>query len=211
MTPAQTKKKAFIPADNPIEQLKDLGVGAASDIASVPTDIFNNALEQIGLKPRRKPMSGEINLATGVQKTNQEATPSEVPMDRKVAQLHSIQNQEKEIFNAQKKATEAQINKVMQELAAEVKQLQAQTSELAQEVKNVTVESMPSSVGKYHLNFFEWVITMLKDLRQRVSESRQWLAMSTTKKQQKGYWAMFKKHGTSFAMSEERAIASANG
>lgn len=204
------KKKAFVPADNPIEQLKDLGVGVASDVSQVPKDIFENALQQIGLKPQRKPLSGEINLTPGAQKNNLEAKP-EVSMNRKVAQLHSVQSQEREIFNAQKQANEAQINKIRQELAAEVTQIQKQTSELAQEVKNITVESMPVGVGDYYMNFFTWVLKLLKDLGQRVSESRQWLAMSSNKKQQKGYWAMFKKHGTSFAMSEERAIASANG
>ncbi|MEK7566007.1 MAG: DUF5660 family protein, partial [Patescibacteria group bacterium] len=68
-----------------------------------------------------------------------------------------------------------------------------------------------SRPGVYYTNFFEWVLLTLRDMRKKVNESRQWLSTWTTKKKQKGYWTMFKKHGTSFAMSDERAIASANG
>ncbi len=192
-------KKPIHPYENPIETLKDVG----ATVAQPAKDIFNNALEQIGLKPQRKPLSGEINLTKEAQK--------EVPMDRKVAQLHSVHQHEKEVFSVENRATQQQIQKLLQELQGEIKRLQAQTAEITHEVKNITVESLPSGTGLYHVNFFEWVIRTLKDLRQRVNESRQWLAASSNKKQQKGYWAMFKKHGTSFAMSEERAIASANG
>ena len=205
MAQDQTKKKQFVAADNPVETLANAGAVVLDEVTQPAKDIFNNALEQIGLKPQRKPLAGEINLTTGAQKT------AEVSFDQQVAQLHAVQRQEKEVFNVEKRATQKQIQKLMQELQGEIKRLQAQTAELTHEVKNITVESLPTGAGIYHVNFFEWVIRTLKDLRQRVNESRQWLAASKNKKQQKGYWAMFKKHGTSFAMSEERAIASANG
>ena len=66
-------------------------------------------------------------------------------------------------------------------------------------------------MGIYHLNFFDQVLAMLKEIRKSVAHSREWLKISSKKKQQKGYWAMFKKHGTNFAMSDERAVASSNG
>ena len=123
----------------------------------------------------------------------------------------SLQAQEKEVYSSKQKALEGQIGKIMQELKVEVTKLQQQTSELTGEIKAITVDTIPVKPGAYHLNYFEWVISMLRDLRKRVNESRMWLQVWAKKKQQKGYWAMFKKHGTSFAMSDERAIASANG
>lgn len=212
MADNKLKKKPFISADNPVEQLKDFGVGAVREVGAVPTDIFNTALEQIGLKPQRKqPLSGEIELSSGVHKTNQEVDKKEISIDRKISQLQSVQRAEKEVFNAKQKVVEEQISKLLSELAMEVKKLETQTAELGRDVAKVTVESRPTKSGIYHLNFLDMVIVMLRDLRKRVGESRQWLALSTKKKQQKGYWQMFKKHGTTFAMSEERAIASANG
>lgn len=208
---ASQTKKPFQPFENPVEALKDVTVGAASDVLGEPKKIIDEALMQFGLKSR-KPMSGEFNVATGAHKTNQEAPKQEAAIEgRKISQLRAVQQQEREVFNLQKKHTQAEIQRVMNELSAEIKRLQTQTAQLTHEVKTMTVESAPARPGIYYTNFFEWVLMTLRDLKSKVNESRQWLALWTTKKKQKGYWAMFKKHGTSFAMSDERAIASANG
>ncbi|MCL4390408.1 MAG: DUF5660 domain-containing protein [Patescibacteria group bacterium] len=201
------KTKKFKAADNAVEQLKD----SASVVVDVPKQILDTAFEQIGLKPRKAPMSGEINLATGISHTNQEINRKEASLDRKIAQLQQVNKQEQEVFNAKKKTVETQIARIMEELSLEVKKLELQTAELTADVKKITVETMPANPGAYHLNFFDWVISSLRDLRSRVNESRQWLALWTQKKKQKGYWAMFKKHGTQFAMSDERAVASSAG
>lgn len=206
----QKKKKQFVPADNPIEQLKDLGAGAVREVASVPAGILDTALEQIGLKPQKQPLSGEFQLA-GAHRTNEKIDQKDASIEVKLHQLQSVQRNEKEVFNAKNKMVQEQISRLMAELAMEVKKLEQQTSEITSEVRKISVESRPSQGGIYHLNFFEQVIAMLSDLRKRVGESRMWLNAWSNKKKQKGYWAMFKKHGTSFAMSEERAIASANG
>ncbi len=207
MAMTDKKKKQFVAVDNPVEQFK----AAAQDIAEVPQALFDTALEQIGLKPQKQPLSGEINLATGMHKTTEKIDAASVSVDAKLRQLRAVQSQEKEVFNAKEKAIKEQIGQIMSQLKVEVMRLQQQTAELTGEVKAITVETMPAKPGAYHLNYFEWVISMLRDLRKKVSESRMWLKMWSKKKQQKGYWAMFKKHGTSFAMSDERAIASANG
>lgn len=204
------KTKTVVLSDNPVEQLTELGKGIASDIADVPIDIFNSALEQIGLKSPKKPLSGEINLRGGQNST--ENTPSqEVSLGRKVNQLQMVHSSEKEVFNRQKSQDQADIQKLKQELQVEIKKLEAQTAELTTEVKSMTVESQKTQPGDYYKNFLIWILHTLRDMRQRVNESRLWLNASTQKKQQRNYWSMFKKHGTSFAMSEERAIASANG
>ncbi len=206
----QKKKKQYIPVEETAEVLKDTAVGAVQEIAKVPAGILDTALEQIGLKPQKQPLSGEIQLA-GAHKTSEVINQKDVAIEAKLHQLQSIQKTEKEVFNAKNKVVQEQISKLMAELSMEVKKLELQTAEITTDIKKVTVETRPAQGGLYHLNFFDQVIAMLSDLRKRVGESRMWLAAWTKKKQQKGYWAMFKKHGTSFAMSEERAIASANG
>jgi len=208
---ASSNGKPFQAVKNPVEQLTDAVSGVAKDIhKEITKPIFDEALMEIGFKPR-KPMSGEFNVATGAHKSNQEVIQTESISGRKIQQLRSIQQQEKEVFNLQKSHAQTEIRRVMEQLSVEIKRLQSQTSQLSQEVKTMTVESAPARPGVYYTNFFEWVLMTLRDLRKKVNESRQWLNMWTTKKKQKGYWAMFKKHGTSFAMSDERAVASANG
>lgn len=190
---ADQKKKQFVAADNPVETLKDV----VREVSDVPKAILDTAFEQIGLKPQKKPLSGEINIATGNHKEFQ--------------YLQNIQKQEKEIFNSKQKAVETQVAKLMQELAAEVNKLEQQTSELTSEIRHATVDMAPIRPGIYHLNFFNWVIGTLRDLRKRVNDSRLWLNMWSQKKKQKGYWAMYKKYGNKFAMSDERGIATAGG
>lgn len=204
------KKKQIAAADNPIEQLKDLATSAVEDVLDVPGQILDQALVDIGLKPQPKPLSGEINIASHTHTVTSEIT-DQAEGSRKIGQLRAVHRQEKEVFSFQKKATEQQVKQLMDQLAQEVRQLEKQTSELSGEVRAVVVETVPAGAGVYHVNFFEWIIRSLRDLRKRVNESRLWLNLWTQKKQQKGYWAMFKKHGTSFAMSEERAIAQAGG
>lgn len=201
------KKKQFIPADNPVEQLKDVG----RDIAELPVAIFDTALEQIGLKPQKKPLSGEFNLSANTQTNTQETEKKDAQLDRKAQTLRAVQNQGKELNLAKQKAVQEQIQKLLMELRQEVMKLEQKTADLSGDVKKITVETAPAKGGVYHLNFLDMVLFMLRDLQKRVGESRQWLALSAQKKQQKGYWQMFKKHGNNFAMSDERAVASANG
>lgn len=198
------KQKSY---NNPAEILKDVG----QDIARAPKEILDTALEQIGLKPQKVPLTGEINLKSGYHETSEKLNKAEATIDAKIRQLRAVQSQEKEVYSVKQKALEQRIGQIMHELQGEVLKLQMQTAELTGEVKAITVATIPAKPGAYHLNYFDFVINMLRDLRKRVNESRMWLAVWAKKKQQKGYWAMFKKHGTSFAMSDERSIAQAGG
>lgn len=198
--PKQQKK--FVPTDNPAEILKD----TAREVVAVPKAIFDEALTQIGLKPRRQPLMGEINLLNRRHQNGAETARSVRP-EIKLNQFRAIKAQEKEVFNARQRAIQEQVVKLMQELHAEVVRLQQQTAQLTQETKAVTLEMAPPKAGIYHINFMDWVIKTLRDLRKTVTESRMWLHMWTQKKRQKSFWAMAKKHGQKFMFSDERAVA----
>lgn len=205
---ADTKQpKKFQAVNNPAEILKD----SVREVASVPKAIFDEALSQIGLKPQKKPLMGEISLATGIHKNNEAIARKDASLDAKISQLRSVQTQEKEVFNARQRAVQEQVAKLMQELHAEVARLQQQTALLTHETKAMTVEMAPPKAGIYHLNFMDWVMNTLRDLRKTVSESRMWLHMWTQKKKAKGYWAMAKKHGQKFMFSDERGVAAGVG
>ena len=154
---------------------------------------------------------GEISVSSGIHKTNSEIAGKDAGIDAKMRQLQYVQKQEHEIFNSKQKAIQEQVGKLMQELHMEVVKLQQQTAELTSATRASTVEVVPPQAGIYHLNFIDWVMSTLRDLRKTVNESRMWLNMWSQKKKQKGYWNMTKKHGQKFQFSDERSVATAAG
>lgn len=179
---------------NPLEIVSEMGK-QVSDIPKI-------ALEQIGV--RKASQATEITMG-------KQAQTLEIKLQKLEAKFHSavIQNT-KEVYNFEKEKEQQQIKQILTNLAVEVKSIQAQAAALSGDMAKVTVEQIPDP-GKYHLNFFEWVLTMLRDIKKDIVKSRTWLSAFNTKKKKKGYWAMFKKHGTGFAMSDERALATAAG
>jgi len=79
------------------------------------------------------------------------------------------------------------------------------------EFKAVVVEQRPVAIGKYHVNFFEWMLSVVRAARIKVEESGSWLSAMSGKKAKKDYWGMSKKHGTSFSLSGERVVSQQTG
>ncbi len=99
----------------------------------------------------------------------------------------------------------------VEEILIELKQLISSSKELENAFKDVAVAQAPVKVGKYHVNFFEWVLSTIKTARARVEESVGWMSAISSKKSKREYWAMFKKHGTTFGLSNERVVATQVG
>lgn len=106
----------------------------------------------------------------------------------------------------------------MREMDQQVKQIMDELKKLIQsshilqvEFAEVAVEAKPVEVGKYHLNFFEWMLIVIRNAREKVENSGAWLSTVKGKGEKKGYWGMFKKHGTTFGMSNERSVATQTG
>lgn len=92
----------------------------------------------------------------------------------------------------------------------ELKALSTSISSLNSEIRKAVQES-PVDPGLYHLNYFERLLAVLKLMRQQIEESRTWLTMWSTRKKQRMYWRMYKKHGTTFGLSHERTMATQAG
>ena len=99
----------------------------------------------------------------------------------------------------------------IQAIVIELKKLANSSQELQVAFRQVSTEQLPASPGKYHLNFFEWVLSVIKSARLRVDESKSWLSLFASKKTKRSYWSMFKKHGTTFGLSSERVVATQTG
>ncbi len=185
---------------NPLEAV---GEAVAQTTIREVKSTMDVAFEQIGLKP--KPWSAELNVSQKLETA-----------EKKVAQIekqlfNTVQRETKEVYNRQQELENKRIQELVVALSQEVSSLKFQTAALTGEVKNITVETVVAGPQTYHANFFEWILSMLRDIKKDIIKSRTWLSAFNSKKTQKGYWAMFKKHGMQFALSDERGLATAAG
>lgn len=105
-----------------------------------------------------------------------------------------------------------QMERQVEEILVEIQRLVSSSKVVEAEFATLAVEQKPKEVGKYHTHFFDWVLTTIRQARMKVEDSGAWLASMSGKKGKKGnYWSEFKKHGTSFGMSNERSVATQTG
>lgn len=104
-----------------------------------------------------------------------------------------------------------EVNQRLQEIMSELQRLISSSKELKMEFADVGVEQAPTQAGEYHLNFFDWLLLTIRAAREKVEDSGAWLNAVKGKKDKKGYWGMFKKHGTTFGLSNERSVATQTG
>lgn len=121
----------------------------------------------------------------------------------------------REIVHAERKIQAEESHEIkmrMQEIIIEIKKLTKSSKELEVEFKDVQqIERIPQNAGKYHANFVEWLLSMVRGARERVDNAISWTSAIKGKKQQRQYWSLFKKHGTSFGLSGERVVATQVG
>jgi hypothetical protein len=119
-----------------------------------------------------------------------------------------------EIIHSEKRISgqeNRQLNEKIEMLRIEISKLARSSKELEVMVKDVSIERVGPNPGKYHLNFFEWVLATIQIARIRVEESANWLSTVSSKSRRRDYWNMSKKHGTSYMLSGERVVAQQTG
>src|SRR3989344_5574071 len=145
----------------------------------------------------------------GVQKTPEshyKPTISEKKISRQETVIFSLQATQED------KKIQMETAELVQQLKHQVTLLEKSEKTLTKEIAKIKVEQLPAKTGIYYLRFLEWMIMLVRQLRQRVEDGRAWL--STFQKRQKkrlGYWKMYKKHGTTFGLSHERTLATQTG
>lgn len=192
----QKKKQAVINQDTVLEQLRDVGGGLAK---SVKTDLLggvtSGALDEL-FGPRKKDLKPGEEIVMP-----QKETPAQPFIE--------VKKPENILFTASEANLAREVEAVRQELKKTVDELKELNTAVVEVEK--AVSQAPVKAGKYHLSFFARLRVIIKLFRQQVSESRVWLEASFAKKKKRGYWQMFKKHGTTFGMSSERVIATQAG
>ena len=119
------------------------------------------------------------------------------------------------LFSYEAKRNEQKIyqetSMVLQRLKEQVTILEKSNKGLVAEMSKVKVEQVPEKSGIYYIRFLEWLLTIVRQMRMKVEDGRAWLATFTQKKNKMGYWKMYKKHGTTFGLSQERSLSTQTG
>jgi hypothetical protein len=148
-------------------------------------------------------MSGDLSEGEEINLSKTEWARVEPGINYKSEILHA----ETRILRQENRTLEAKVEQIIMEL----KKLSKSSKQLEVTFKDVAVETLPASPGKYHLSFFEWVLTTIQEARVKIESSTAWLNAVGHKKNKKDYWSLSKKHGTSFQLSGERSVAQSTG
>jgi hypothetical protein len=96
----------------------------------------------------------------------------------KAPRIEAAMNYTGEMSRSSERATKSEMremNQNIKEIQNELRQLLQSSKVLQMEFAEVAVEQAPVNVGQYHLNFFEWMLAVIKQARHKVEDSGAWL------------------------------------
>lgn len=213
------------PSINPIETAKDFGSAVTDsfkkdvvqDIGKPMVDDFFAQLfgtETASDKLKSSHKSGELKPGQAMDLKGSKGPKS----TEKLKNLNIAPgiDYRSEIVHGRERSSQREkqeITRMVEDIKVELEKLLAATKELQKEAAKEPLLAAPQNAGKYHANFFEWLLIMLRQARAKVEDGSAWMHAMNSKGQKKGgsYWNMFKKHGTSFGMSNERNVATQTG
>ncbi len=218
MNPFATKKaksqtKQYVDR-NPVEAITNIGSGVmqsfgADLLKGGTTDMWNQFLGVENKKENRHNEAGDLE-------EGQDLDLMSLEKNKKHDVAPGIDYRREILYGSEKVASKE--NQVLiqqiEMIVVELKKLAASSQELQIVFKDVVVTQNVVKPGKYHQSFFEWVLIVVRSARMRVEDAGAWLAVmhgKKSKKQQQNYWHMFKKHGTTFGLSNERVVATQTG
>lgn len=166
---------------------------------------------------KKQPQHGELVEGEEISllETQNQDGSQEMIMERK--RFHEryvtqeVDNRQAEALRREEAMNKEQVKELQEEIKQLIDASQEMEAAFKQVSNQVSMGNMPEKPGKYHIGFFEWVLHVVKNARKRIESGSNWLSMFSNKKQQKQYWNMAKKHGTSFSLSQERSTATQTG
>lgn len=223
-----TKNKSRLSQINPLERERISSVGkmlakSAVDEAGETGRTFIEQLLGMDLKKdttdvkaesAEPAQSGLIEIFNFLKHsdtaTSQKANTERSPRARAEAAIDYHRDIVKNRERASKNETR-EMQQNIEQIKIELSKLVASSQVLKLEFAEVSVEQSPTEVGNYQLNFYEWMLAVIRSAREKVEDSGAWLGTVKGKGDKRGYWGMFKKHGTTFGLSGERAVATQVG
>jgi len=194
----KAKIQAQIRKTNVLESFKDIGSGVSQDL-----------LDQILGRPRLETkVSGEIKvgeslefdeLLSGQYEENKH-------LREQIALEKTLLREEKEISVQKSNELKLRLQALMQEVLA----LAKSTQSLGEKVEVAAMQA-PAQPGVYHLVFFEKLLSFIRNFRKNIEDASLWLQASNKRAEKKNFWAIYKKHGSSFLLSGEHYLTRSAG
>lgn len=202
------------------KNLIETGVNVASGVTKAVRDELSeewrtSVKQMLGLSEAAKGAleKAQGDLAEGEEisfvKAKQEKT-DRMPQKEAAIEYH------RDIIHAETRHIQAEnqeLRQRIQQIQVELVKIRQTSKELESTFQSLAVETLqaPVEVGTYHVNFFEWLSSMLQNARARIESSASWISVVAGKKSKKDYWSLSKSQGTSFSLSGERVVAQQTG
>lgn len=200
-------KSSIIKSEGLIEQLRDIGRGVGKNVTrDLLQGVTTDALSSLFGAPKQGVMheGQEINLHKKPDKP--EAIPESSPLKSRDRYRSPFADESLARLQRYEAEVDQKIEEIRQELKALIATLKVVDKQIEQAVDEQYIDP-----GLYHLTFLDRLKTILKLMRQNLTNSSSWLSVMRSRKKERLYWNMYKKKGTSFGLSNERNVATQVG
>ncbi|MBI2031025.1 MAG: hypothetical protein HYT08_00185 [Candidatus Levybacteria bacterium] len=213
-TKSQNKQKKTFVDQNPIESFKGIGQAVlSSTVKDLGKDAVSDLWKQLlggGEDKSQNERFGDLSEGEEIElkafkKRKDKSSFEEI--EPAIDYRREILQRETQVTLENTRILKTKIEEILSEL----KQIAKASQEIAAEFKEITVEQRIEKPGDYHLNFFQWMLSVVKSARMKIEDSGAWLSVMKSRKNKKNYWTMFAKHGTTFGLSNERVVATQTG
>lgn len=195
--------KRKLEVDNQIEQ--------APDFKGEMANIVKNEVLEKSVTTAWEQLLGKSEKSKGpYEQIMQEGEFIEFSAEEKKSEAAPAIDYVREILTttqATQKRENSELRAKIQEITIELKKISKSSREIEAVIKDVNIDMLPEDPGKYHINFFEWLLLTVQTARIRVEESANWASAVTGKSTKKDFWSLARKHGTSYQLSGERVVA----
>lgn len=209
----QQKKKPQFKAANDIEldnSLKSVPKAVAHEVTQASKDAVKDMWDSLlgankyakSETPTKQKLGGDLTPGQAVDlKGTQEKAKPQIKAEAPINYFREISEAGKaNIYKEQQ-----QIRQEVQSIIYELQRLAGASKQLQKDVAMaVGPSSAPAKMGKYHANFFEWMLIVVRDARKRVENAGAWL--HTVKSKKKSVFGSMKKNMSQF-MSGERSVS----
>lgn len=208
---SKPKQKQYVDL-NPIESFRDIG---SSTFDSIKNDFFKSSgsdmWDQIlGVEHQ----ASETSRNAGELAEGEELDLSTLSENKAKPHIEAGIEYHREIIHAGKREIQREqleISTQVQQIQAELKKIMSMSKELQSQFKQAASEQRVVVAGKYHETFFAFLLTTIREAKRKIEDAGAWLSAMKGKKKKQDYWGMFKKHGTTFGLSNERVVATQTG
>lgn len=208
-TSSTRQKKQFVDI-NPVEKLNKVGSAVANYTKEETKTNMKKFWEQllgVGEYGTGTPRGGDMTAGEAIFFKRQQQT-EQLSQETKPA-IRAAYDHAGEILRVGEtnKQETRELQYRLNEIINELQRLATVSVILEKEVIEATGQTIVNP-GKYHINFFEWLLIEIQQARMQVEDAGAWLATVSSKDgKKKDYWNMYKKHGTKFGLSGERSVS----